>query len=94
MMGLKFNEEPNYETNGVWPTVILRTHNWFQCFDISRPPISLRVGDSSHGETLNVVTQDQSKIVLKIPSEPKKLSYSKKMASPSLSNYDLVSQLQ
>ena len=93
MIRLKFNEEPNYDTVG-WPMVILRTYNWFQHFDISIPPISLRVGDYPHHETLNVVTQDQSKIVLKISSEPKKVSYSKKMASLSLSNYNLMSQLQ
>lgn len=49
--------------------------------------------DSSYGETLNIVTQEQSKVVLKVPSEPKKALYSKKMVSYAISSYDLMSQL-
>ena len=49
---------------------------------------------SSHGETLNVVTRGKYKVVLKVSNSPKNASSSKQVATPSLSSYYLVNQLQ
>ena len=94
MIGPKFDEKPNYDTNDKRPKVVMRTHNSSQHFDDRRPMVSLRVVDlsSSHDDTLNVVTRGQYNVVLKVANDPKKASYSKQ---PNTSyHYDLMSYLQ
>lgn len=76
--------------------VVLETHNSQWNSRDTRHKVTLKVekSSSSHGETLNVVTRGQSKVVLKVANDPKNSSSSKKVASLSISSYNLVSQLE
>ena len=58
--------------------------------------VSLRVAYSSslHSEKFNIVTMGKSKVVLKVANDTKHASSSTHVAPPTISSYDLVSQLQ
>lgn len=96
MMSPKFEKEPNYDTDDERPKVFLKIHNAQQNHRDTRPKVVLRVAELSslHGETLNTITRRKAKVILKVSNDPKNASSFKKVATLSISIYDLVSQLQ
>lgn len=80
LLGPKFDEGPNYDTNDEKPPLIFKTRKDDRSCSSSYPD-----------DMLNVVTRGKSKLVLKLAQDPKNATSSKSVNQPTISTYDLVS---